>query len=82
MTHIFPAPVNDAVKYEKVVWYDNIDHFSPWQLAPDDALDELWSGLYSGEPLSILHTHLYRTFVATTHLGTAATFTTDAIDLS
>ncbi|KAH8888972.1 hypothetical protein GQ53DRAFT_825742 [Thozetella sp. PMI_491] len=42
------SPGNVAVEYEDVVFYDGLDHFSPYQMPPDDHVDELWKDLYSG----------------------------------
>jgi hypothetical protein len=40
------APANVIIKYENVVFFDNIFDISPYQGAPDDAKDEMWRGLY------------------------------------
>lgn len=44
-----PAPANNAVGYEEVVFYDMPGEWSPYFGKPTDEKDRLWDQLYTGE---------------------------------
>lgn len=40
------SPANDAIEYENVVFFDSVNHASPYEGEPDKAKDEMWNDLY------------------------------------